>query len=116
MLKTSTYARGDILRRLDVITLHVDDADSNVLSLGDFANQLQFGKFAAGHFQMDLIHIHFQECRKHRGVTPRANRPAFVIPEAEVSREAAFADGWLDGAIESIDEPLHILTMGVATH
>src|SRR5258707_8107742 len=111
MLKAGPDPRGHVLRSLQVITLHVDNADGDIGVPGDLADDFQLGKFAARHLQMNLVHAQVKKGGEHGGVTARSHGPAFEIPETKVSRKAAFAVDGLDRAIENINQLLRILPM-----
>ena len=91
ILKAGADAIGNIFGRLNVIALHVDDSDGDVLAFGNRLKQFQLGKFAAGHFEMDFVDMHLQKGGKHRRIAARANPSTLVISEAKMGREPAFA-------------------------
>src|SRR5713101_4213029 len=111
MLKTGADPRGPVLRSLQIITLHVDNADSDIGVPGDLADDVQLRKFAAGHLQVNLVHSQIEKSGEHGGITARPHRPAFEIPETKVSRKAALADDGFDRAVENINQLLRILSM-----
>src|SRR5215475_15463235 len=53
-LKTAADAFSDIFGCLDVRAFHVNNADGNVMSFGDFADNFDLSEFAACHFDMDF--------------------------------------------------------------
>src|SRR5439155_24758347 len=110
------HSLGDVLRGFDVVALHVDHADGDVLQLGDLGDDLDLGKLATGHFQVDFVDVQIQERGEHRGVSPRADRPGFVIAEAEVRGKTAFARDRGDRAVEDVDELFRVLAVRVAAH
>jgi hypothetical protein len=65
---------------------------------------------------MDLVDGRLQESREERCVPPRRDRAALVVAEAEVRREPRPADDGHHRAVEERDEPLRILSVGVAAH
>src|SRR5205085_4406163 len=100
--EAAPHALSDILRRLEIITLHVDNTDGDIMPLADFSKNLQLGKFAAGHFEVDFVHGKIKESRKHGPVGAGADRAPLVIAETEVSRETGLSGNWLDGAVENL--------------
>ena len=116
VLEAGADAAGDVLRSFDVITFHIDDADGGVFGFGDGLEDLEFGEFAAGHFDVYFIDVELKEGREHGGVLARTDRAGFVIAEAEVGGEVTLPHDRLDGAIEDLDESFGIFLMGVAAH
>lgn len=101
---------------LDVIALHVDDADGDVAVAGDGRDDLEFREFAAGHFDVHLVALEIEERREHRSDLSRADGAALVVAEAEVGADAGAAGDRFHGAVEDVDEPPRVLPVGVAAH
>ena len=71
-LDEPAHARGHVLGRLDVVALHVDHADGDVLRLGDRADELRLGELATRHLEMDLVDRDAEECGEERRVAAAA--------------------------------------------
>src|SRR5436190_7255556 len=65
---------------------------------------------------MNFVHVHVEESREHRGITPRPDRAAFVISEAKVCGEMALADDGFDSPIEDFHKAFRVFLVRVATH
>ena len=115
-LEAAAHSTGDVLDGLDVVALHVDDADGDVPALGNFTDDFQLGELTAGHLEVQLVHVELEKVGEHRGVLAQADRVALVVAKAKVRGQAAFAGDRLDGAVENIDEPLRVLPVCVAAH
>ena len=85
------------------IGLYFDDPDGHIAPCSDCPQDLDLGKFAARHLDVDLVHRKIEERGKHRGVAAQSDRASLVISEAKMRRQPAFSDGWLDRAIEELD-------------
>src|SRR6185437_14913251 len=79
-----SHTVGYVRDGFDVVAFHVDDADGDVFALGDGFDQLQLGKFPAGHLKMNLVHVQFDKCREHRRILPRADGMAFETSETKM--------------------------------
>ena len=90
--RTVPDAIGDVLGRLDVVALHVDHADGDVLRLGDRADELDLGELAARHLEVDLVDVEAEERGEERLVPAWRDGAALVVPEAEMRGEARAAD------------------------
>ena len=115
-MQAGAHACRYILGRLDIVTLHVDDAHRHALVFGDLCNQLQLGELAARHFQVDLIRSKIEERREHGRISSRPDRARLVIAEAQVSRQTALAAHGFHCTVEDIDEALRVLAVRVAAH
>src|SRR6185436_10909521 len=116
IFEAGLYAVSDICRSFDIITLHIDNADSDVFSDGNLFDQFQFGKLPAGHFDVDFINGKVEEGREHRSIMTETDGPGFVIAETEMRGEATFADDRLDGSIKDFDEAFRIFLVRVTAH
>src|SRR5687767_14733379 len=65
MLQARPHSRSNVVNRFDVVTLHINDPHRDILSRRDLCDDFQFRKFAARHFDVDLVHVEVQERRKH---------------------------------------------------
>src|SRR5262249_49893170 len=110
------YAVGHIGRSFDKIALHIYDADRHIRALRDLRNDVDFGKFAAGHFEVHLITFEIEKGREHRSQTSRAYGARLVIAETKMSADTRAAGNGLNCAIENIDEAFCILAVGIAAH
>ena len=102
--------------RLDVIVLHVDDADGHVHACGDRGDQLDFRELAAGHLQVHLVDVHVEKRRKQARVAPRRHGAALVVAEAQVRRQPRAPAHGRDRLVEDGDEPPRIFDVAVAAH
>src|SRR5215469_5119689 len=114
--QAAANAVRDVLWGFDVVALHVHDPDSDVAAFGDFGDDFQFGEFAAGHFDVDLVQVEIEKRREHWFVNPRTDSTGFVVPETQVRGQSAFSDDRLNGAIKDIYEPGGVFSTGVTTH
>ena len=110
------HARGHILRRLDVVALHVDHADGDVLRRCNRADELGLGGLAARHLEVDLVDVDAEEGGEERRVLPGRDGATLVVAEAEVGREPRPSGDRGDRAVEEVDEPLRIFSVRVAAH
>jgi dihydropteroate synthase len=115
-LEAGSDAVGDVLGSFQIVAFDIDHADCDVFGAGDVGEQFEFGAFAAGHFEMDFIHMQIEERREHGSIATKADGVAFEVAEAEVGGEAASADSRFDRAIEDIDEAPGILQVCVTAH
>jgi hypothetical protein len=115
-LEACVDAIGDVLGAFEVIAFDIDDTDGDVLGSGDVGDEIEFGEFAAGHFEVDFVDVKVEESGEHGCVTAEPDRAAFVVAETEVSGEAAASDDGFDGAVEEVDEAFGIFDVGVAAH
>src|SRR5690606_965215 len=116
VLEAELDARGDVIRRLDVIALHVHAADGDVEALRDLARDLDLGELAARHLHVELIRLELEKGGKHGRVTPVADSATLVVSKTEMRRQPSATDHRLDRAIEDIDEAARILAVRVAAH
>ena len=91
-LEAAAHAPGDVLDCLDVVAFNVDDADGDVLVLGNFTDEFQLRKLAAGHLEVQFVHVESQEVGKHRCVLAEPDSVPLVITETKVSGQSALAD------------------------
>ena len=84
--------------------------------LGDFTDKFQLRKLAAGHLEVQFVHVEFEEVGEHRCVLAQPDSVPLVIAETKVRGQAAHAGDRLDGAVENIDEPHGVLLVRVAAH
>ena len=116
MLQAKPHAIRDILRRLHVVALHIDDAHGHVHPRRDLCDQLDLGKLAARHLDVQLVRLEIEKRRKHRRNPSRSDRPSFEISEAQVRAQAGAPVDRLHRAVENIHEAPGIFLVGVATH
>lgn len=115
-LQTPADPIGHVINRLDVVALHIDNPDRHVFLPSDGANHLQFGKFPAGHLDMNLIDMEIEKVGEHAGVRPPPYRSTFVVPETKMRRQPALTDDGSDSAIEDIDQSAAIGTVRITAH
>jgi hypothetical protein len=115
-LETTPDAFGYVINSFDIVAFYIHDADRDIAAFGDLGDNLKFREFAAGHFNMDFINVEIEEGGEHRFVNARTDGASFVVAEAEVSRQAAFANDRFDGAIENVHKAAWIFAMGLAVH
>ena len=84
---------GDLVGRLEVVVLDVDDARRDVApGRGDLAEDLDLGHLAVGELEDELVDREAEHRVEDRPVRARGQRPAEVVPEAEVGAEPDPAD------------------------
>ena len=99
-------ARGDVLRRLDLVALHVDRRRPPRRRAPRSARSTSTRRTRGSPSRRGSRRPHAEERREHRRVAPRRDGAALVVAEAEVRREPRAADDRLDRAVEDVDEAL----------
>lgn len=115
--EASAHAGGHIVWLFDKVAFHIDDADTDVFSLfGDVADDFDFRKLTAGHFEVHFVDGEVVEGWVERRVLAWGHGARFVISEAQVGRQSCPADGRLYRAVKNFNETGWILFVSVAAH
>lgn len=115
-VEAAADAAGDVIGGFEVVAFDVDDADGGVAAAGDVGDEFEFGKFAAGHFDVHFVALEIEERGEHGGELAGTDGAGFVVAEAEVGADAGAAGDGLDGAVEDVHEAARVFLVGVAAH
>ncbi len=98
----------DVVRRFDKILSSSTISICSVHSFNDFRDDLDFGEFATGHFDVHLVALKISRNAGNIGATTfaRADSPPLVIPEAKMRANARSSGDRFHRAIENIDEAI----------
>ena len=84
---------GDLVGRLEVVVLDVDDAGGDVPPAAAISPQeLDLGHLAVGELEDELVDVEAEHRVEDRAVGPARQRPAEVVAEAEVRAEPDATD------------------------
>ena len=84
------HASGHIVWLFDEVTFHIDDADTDVFSLfGDVADDFDFRKLTAGHFEVHFVDGEVVEGRVERRVLAWGHGARFAYLQVVATNEAA---------------------------
>ena len=92
---------GDVVGRLDVRVLDIDDAGGDVATGGgDLAEDRDLGHLAVGELEHELVDTEAEHRVEDRPICPARKWPAEVVAEAEMGAEPHLADDRLDRRVE----------------
>ena len=86
-LEAEADALRNVLRRLDVVILHVHDADGQLLLARKLFPEFDLGHLAVGELQDELVDRALQDAREERLIASLPDRSPPEVAEAHVHSE-----------------------------